>query len=258
MPRLKRKIRDFAWKTFNKIEKNGVGEFAENGEKCFVDSLFKGFKQTGTQKTIFDIGANVGQYSEMLSRMAEFHAVEINIHLFEPTKKCFAELTAKFAHSDHITLNNTGISNVKGTSEIYYDKEESEGASLYQRNLRFYNVQMDKREVIKLRRLDDYIEEKGIAHIDFLKMDIEGNELKALEGLGQYLKPDFIDFLQFEYGGANLDSHTSLMDLYQLLTDRGFLVAKVMPGGLETRNYAPFMENFQNANYMAVAKRLQS
>jgi len=254
MPFLKKKLRDFAWETFNKIEKNRLGEFEENGEKCFIGNLFKAFQQTSTEKTIFDIGANVGQYSTILSGVAKSHAVKINVHLFEPTKKCFEELTDKFSKTAHVTLNNAGVSNINGNAEIYYDQEQSEGASLYQRNLRFYNVQMDKHEVIKLRRLDDYIEEKKINRIDFIKMDIEGNELKALQGLGKYLNTDFIDFIQFEYGGTNLDSHTSLMELYQLLTDRGFLVAKVMPGGLEIRSYSPFMENFQNANYMAVAK----
>ncbi|MHB8829912.1 MAG: FkbM family methyltransferase [Syntrophales bacterium] len=257
MPYIKKKTRNFAWKIFNKIEKNSHGDFTENGEKYFVENLFKKFQQTDTEKTIFDVGANIGQYSEMLTGVSKIHSVRIKIHLFEPTRKCFEELTAKFSQSDHITLNNAGISNINGAAEIYYDREESEGASLYQRNLRFYNVQMDKHEVIRLRRLDDYIKEKKIHHIDFLKMDIEGNELKALEGLGKYLDPDFIDFIQFEYGGTNLDSHTSLMELYQMLTDRGFLVAKVMPGGLEIRNYAPFMENFQNANYMAVSKNVE-
>jgi FkbM family methyltransferase len=257
MPHLKKKIRNFAWKTFNKIEKNNRGDFSENGEKYFVENLITKFQQTDTEKTIFDVGANVGQYSEMLTGVSRAHSVRIKIHLFEPTRKCFEELTAKFSQSDNIILNNSGISNINGTAEIYYDKEASEGASLYQRNLRFYNVQMDKREVIRLSRLDDYIEEKNIHHIDFLKMDIEGNELKALEGLGKYLDTGFIDFIQFEYGGTNLDSHTSLMELYQVLTDRGFLVAKVMPGGLETRNYEPLMENFQNANYMAFPKNLE-
>jgi FkbM family methyltransferase len=258
MPFIKKKIRAFAWKTFHKIEKNNLGDFAENGEQCFIDNLFKKFKQTDTEKTIFDIGANIGQYSGMLSGVAKSRAVRINIHVFEPTRKCFEELTAKFSRADNVTLNNTGISNINGEADIYYDKEESEGASLYQRNLRFYNVQMDNHETISLRRLDDYIEEKKISHIDFIKMDIEGNELKALAGLGRYLNTDFVDFIQFEYGGTNLDSHTSLMELYQLLTDRGFLVAKVMPGGLEIRSYSPFMENFQNANYMAVSPNVKS
>ncbi len=33
----------------------------------------------------------------------------------------------------------------------------------------------------------------------------------------------FLDFIQFEYGGANLDSHTSLLEFFDFLETRGFL-----------------------------------
>ena len=105
-------------------------------------------------------------------------------------------------------------------------------------------------------RLDDYIRKKGIEHIHFMKVDIEGHELAAFEGLGTYLRNDFIDFIQFEYGGANLDSHATLRDLYNQLSAHGFVMAKVMRRGLEVRIYKPFMENYQYANYVAFSKAL--
>ena len=67
---------------------------------------------------------------------------------------------------------------------------------------------------------------------------------------------DFIDYIQFEYGGANLDSHSSLMEIYKLLSDNGFKVTKVMPNGLEIREYAPFMDNFNYSNYVAISEKV--
>jgi hypothetical protein len=104
--------------------------------------------------------------------------------------------------------------------------------------------------------MDEYIESKNIKHINFIKIDIEGHELRAFEGFGKYINGDFIDYIQFEYGGANLDSHTSLMEIYKFLESRGFLIAKVMRNGLEIRSYKPFMENFNYANYVAISKRV--
>ncbi|MHB8090046.1 MAG: FkbM family methyltransferase [Syntrophales bacterium] len=250
---INRKRRDRAWNLFNKIEKNRLGEFEENGEKRFVENILEEFEKTDAERVIFDVGANVGQYSTMLTSVAAARNIRIKLHLFEPAKPCFAELTNRFSQSDNLILNNFGASDSNGTARIFYDEEKSEGASLYQRNLHYYNTEMNKFAEIELRRLDDYIKDKKINHIAFIKLDIEGHELNAFKGLGEYLNHDFIDFLQFEYGGTNLDSHTSLMELYQFLTNRGFLVAKVMPTGLEIRSYSPFMENFQNANYMAVS-----
>jgi len=74
--------------------------------------------------------------------------------------------------------------------------------------------------------------------------------------MGDYLDCNFIDFIQFEYGGANLDSHSSLLDFYKLFENRGFKIAKVMPKGLEIRTYKPFMDHFEYANYIAISKNV--
>ena len=102
----------------------------------------------------------------------------------------------------------------------------------------------------------NYIENKGISHIDFIKIDIEGHELKAFEGFGSYMNADFIDYIQFEYGGANLDSHTSLMELYAFFEKRNFSIAKIMPNGLLVRAYKPWMDNFTYSNYVAVSNKV--
>ena len=135
---------------------------------------------------------------------------------------------------------------------IYYDRETSGLASLYKRDIN--KVELSTQETIKLRRLDDYINENEIDRINFIKIDIEGHELDAFRGLGDYLSADFIDAIQFEYGGANLDSHTSLKEIFDTLTNAGFNLYKVMPTHLEYREYRPWMDNFRYANYVALSK----
>ncbi len=177
------------------------------------------------------------------------------MHLFEPTKSCFETIFQKFKDDINIFLNNFGVSNEDGEGTIFYDREQSGFASLYQRNLDAYNLELNQSESIKLKRLDSYIERNNIGHIDFIKIDIEGHELKAFEGLGKFLHSEFIDYIQFEYGGANLDSHSNLMDFYEILESKGFKIAKIMSKGLEIREYHPRMENFNYANYVAVSKK---
>jgi hypothetical protein len=67
-----------------------------------------------------------------------------------------------------------------------------------------------------------------------------------------------IKVIQFEYGGANLDSKTSLLDLYKLLESAGYMVCKVMRHHLELRPYNPTMENFQYSNYIALSKEFKN
>ncbi len=118
------------------------------------------------------------------------------------------------------------------------------------------NVVMDHSESIRLIRLDQYIEEHRIDRIDFMKIDIEGHELKAFEGMGKFLRPDFIHAIQFEYGGADLDSRTNLRDFYRLFEPKGFVICKIMKHGIEQRPYRTYMDNFQYANYLALNPEL--
>lgn len=229
--------------------------FETNGEKKFLFS-FLNDAVSNEKLIVFDVGANVGDYTNFLVNHAKKKKIELETHLFEPTKSCFQILKNKFKKEQHIFLNQFGLSNQKEKKTLFYDKETSGLASLYKRNLDFYNARLDLQEEITLQRLDHYIKENGILHIHLMKIDIEGHELFALEGLGKYLNSVFIDIIQFEYGGANLDSKTSLLELYALFQKHGFSIARIMKKGLKILPYSPSMENFQYANYVAISDQI--
>ncbi len=237
---------------FNKLENNGNCDFTSNGEENFLKSFISIYKEK--ELVIFDVGANVGLYIEKILEHGKQVACYPQIHAFEPTNSCSEKLQQKFAHNHNVKLNKFGVSDRQGKATIYYDTETSGLASLYQRDLEFYNIELSKQETIELLRLEDYINENSIRHINLLKIDIEGHELSAFRGLGEFLTPEFIDAIQFEYGGANLDSHTSLMEIAGLLTSSGFSLYKIMPNYLEKRSYEPRMENFKYANYVALSE----
>jgi len=177
------------------------------------------------------------------------------VTIFEPTKHCFEILSGRFEDM-RIVLNNVACSDKSGVAEIYYDREGSGMASMYKRNLDMFDVQLNLKEVIKTKRLDEYIEQKGIKHIDFMKVDVEGHEIQVFNGIGKFLNCDFIDYMQFEYGGTNIDSRTPLLSFYELFVSRGFILAKIMPEGLQIRDYEPFLEIFEYSNYVAISKKV--
>lgn len=254
---LKKVARSLSLYIFSWVENNNNYNFSANGEKAFVENAIKYLNRNNAGEiVIFDIGANTGEYTAKLIEISNCIKGEAEIHIFEPAQSCFNILMEKFSKTSGLFLNKKAVSKINGTAEIFYDKPLSGLASLYKRNLQAYSISMDHSEIVETIRLDSYIEKKGINHINLLKIDIEGHEMAAFEGLGSCLNGDFIDFVQFEYGGANLDSHTSLIDLYDLFERSGFKLAKVLPGGLELRLYKPWMDNFQYANYVAISNKV--
>jgi len=254
---IRNKLRSLSLRTFNYLENNGNTNFETNGEEIFVGNLFTYLKKDYRDKiTVFDIGANVGDYTQILLDRSIVFQKQLKIHVFEPTQSCYKVLENKFSGIEEVVLNQEAASNSNETVKIYFNEQKSGLASLYKRNLDAYSINMSQSEVVHTLRLDNYIESNHITHVHFLKIDIEGHEMPALEGLGSYLNENFIDFIQFEYGGASLDSHTSLMELYDLFEKAGFVLTKVMPDGLEIRPYQPWMDNFQYANYVAISRNI--
>lgn len=253
---IQRKLRTLFIKLFNYIENNGNIHFDRNGEKMFTDNLFNIYSKANKGLTVFDVGANIGSYVQMVYNKAIATGVDVDIHAFEPTNACYNVLVSKFEDNKNIKICRKAVSNKVGTQDIFYDKEKSGLASLHKRNTSFLPIDINQSERVETTRLDNYVEENNIAHIHLLKIDIEGHELAAFEGAGKYLNAGFIDFIQFEYGGANLDSHTTLADFYQLLLPHGFKIAKIMRNGLQIRDYNAVMDNFIYANYVAVSSEI--
>jgi FkbM family methyltransferase len=248
-----KRIRSILYTLYNRLENNNNADFHSNGEERFVNEYFSSLEGS---VTLFDVGGNIGGYSEIMVEQCRKRNLKYAIHIFEPTRSCFAVLREKFSGDKDIRLNNVGVSDTAGTAEIFYDAEQSGFASLYQRDLSAVNVSMERKETISLTRLDFYLAEQNITMIDLLKIDIEGHELAAFRGLGSYLNADVIAAIQFEYGGANIDSKTTLREIYQVLEQAGFVIGKIMKNGIELRPYSSMMENYQYANFVALSKTM--
>lgn len=238
-------IKKIAWRLYAWSENLNNSNPIYNGEEHFM-SLLPLACQKG-KFVFFDVGANIGDYSQALLKRIPY----AEGHLFDPLPSCTARLRRLFA--DKAVINEAAVSDVEGVRTIWFADPENALASFYRRDPFSCGVNANSSLEVKTIVLENYVKSRDISHIHLLKVDVEGHELKALEGLGCFLRPDFIDLIQFEYGGAGIDSMTSLRSLYRLLESKGFIVCKLMPKGLWQRSYYPVMDNFQYSNYVALS-----
>lgn len=229
----------------------GQGAFVgESGERYVIQFVKN---QASGKLVLFDIGGNIGKYSVLLNDIIPQNRI---IHAFEPSK-ITAEKFRETTNGIHdIVLNNCGLSDASGELELFYDTETSGLSSLYQRDLKHANINMSKSEKIHLQRLDDYCINNKIEEIDLLKIDVEGHELAVLKGCGKMLEDRRIKFIQFEFGGCNIDSRTYFKDFFNLLNPDYKIYRIIHNDIVEMKSYSELNEIFTTVNYFAALRSL--
>ena len=193
----------------------------------------------------FDVGANNGEWAEV------FHSIfpKAKIHCFEPSSKASESLTARFTDNPSIVLENTALSNENGEETLWFDSPGSGLASLIKRDLSQFGIEYSSSELVRVTTLDSYCSKYGVLPV-VIKLDIEGNELKALKGGESILET--VQVIQFEFGGTNIDSRTYFRDFFQFLSTRGFQIYRLGPRGLTLIKMAREEDEiFRVTNYFA-------
>lgn len=110
---------------------------------------------------------------------------------------------------------------------------------------------MDIGEEIEIKTIDEFCSENEIRHIHFLKLDIEGHEKSALNGASKILSSGCVNFIQFEFGGCNIDSRTYFQDFYYQLKEDYKIFRIVKDGLFEIKHYKEIYEIFITTNFLA-------
>jgi FkbM family methyltransferase len=154
----------------------------EQGERRFVEQFLK------PGMTVLDVGAHHGLYTLMASK---FVGSGGRVVAFEPSPR---ERRRLRRHKRINALSSLGFSNVKivpyalGESEGQVDLFLVEGAQDWCNSLRPPSIgERTSRIRVEMRRLDDVVDEMGIAHVSLLKIDVEGAELSVLRGAKRLL-----------------------------------------------------------------------
>ena len=230
---------------------SSASNYRQNGERYLLKSL-KNYFNKDKSVIIFDVGANVGDYSNSVIEI--FKGSLFQLTSFEPLNSTFEELKNNITSSENIHLINKGLSNKEDKLTIHFDKEASKLTSLYPRKLDHVNIDFNLKEEIVVTTLDSYCTENAISCIDFLKIDVKGHEMAVFKGAEVLIKNKNIDFIQFEFGGTNIDSRTYFKDFFELLSPNYNLYRIVKDGIIELPKYSEALEIYLSCNYLGIRK----
>jgi FkbM family methyltransferase len=216
----------------------------ENGESRVLRIL-----SSNGLNCIFDVGANVGDWTIMISKMNP----DAVIHSFEIVPDTFNILVKTIGNNPSVILNNFGLSDSKMKININMGKEGSSTATAFPiEGMEFHDNYYNLIIPCEARTASDYIKENDINHIDFVKIDVEGMDLRVIKGF--YSELNIVDVIQFEYGIFDISSHDLLSDFCNYLNKKGFVVGKIFPKCVKFFSYDMHMENFHGSNFLAVKK----
>ena len=194
---------------------------------------FKGYTDRAERKllkstlsaeaVVVDAGANIGVYSQFLSRCVGPSGV---VHCFEPSEENFRRLESATRNLTNVRLSQAALGERSGKSKLYVSDQLNV-------DHRTYATAGDSRRSVEVDiiALNDYF--RGGQRVDLIKMDIQGYELHALRGADRVLADNpaaklLLEFWPYgiEHAGANW------VELIDILEAKNMSVSQITNCGL--------------------------
>ncbi|ABE49032.1 FkbM family methyltransferase [Methylobacillus flagellatus] len=125
-------------------------------------------------ETSLDIGANIGNHALVIADYSR------HLIAFEPVDFIFQVLKVNVEQNNvkNAEVVNVGLSDVDQEMEIFIPDNANLGSSSLE-------VMEGDGQRLKVRTLigDEYLAQRQVNQVDFIKMDVEGHEVPALKGL---------------------------------------------------------------------------
>ncbi len=223
-------------------------DLLSNGERLVQAHVLR---SSAGPATIFDVGANIGNWTASLLRCSEELQRPVRIHAFEPCQATFTMLSERARNWPQVELNHMACSRQPGAAVMHVYGNGLGTNSLVDA--------IDRRESIaeevELTTIDLYCSTRGIPSIELVKIDAEGHDFDIIAGAAGMLDKHAICALQFEYNQRWIGARNYLRDVFDFLVPRGYVIGKL--AGSHVEFYPAWqweMENYTEGNYFACSE----
>lgn len=168
---------------------------------------------------VIDIGANIGYYTLLFSRLV---GEKGKVFAFEPDPTNFSLLKRNIEENScgNVILEQKAVGERVSSGKLYLSEENKGDHRIYEPG--------EKREsvVIEIISLDEYF--KNTDSIDFIKMDVQGAEMKVLRGMEEILKKGNEMKIAAEFWPKALKkAGDESRDMLTLLLSNGFKIYEI-------------------------------
>jgi FkbM family methyltransferase len=164
--------------------------------------------------TVLDVGANIGYYTVLLSKLVSEHG---RVICFEPTLHYGRVLEKNVIANNlnNVEIHHIGLSNKQ--QELLIQIGES-SATLHVPGKK----ELKSSESIQLVTLDKFLTDHPLSRIDFIKIDVDGHEPHFFEGAWNTLEK-FEPIILLEISHPHyLEAGYTAWDFYELLKGQGY------------------------------------
>lgn len=146
---------------------------------------------------IFDVGAYIGEIASAYKKTFP----SSTIYCFEPFPDSFQKLM--WISSDKsIKPYQIAVSDTVGKTQLHVNVDLSCNSffPIAKHSVRYYQKSAENIEVIEVNTttIDHFCDTESVSHIDILKLDVEGAEIKALKGSHNKLSKQSISLIYTE------------------------------------------------------------
>lgn len=223
-----------------------------NGEYSLQRWMLSAFTDARPM-TVFDVGANCGDWSQSMLDHATTAGRRIGLHAFEPTTFSHQLLSARL--KERAAVHQLALSDSVGTTTLHIVEQGAGTNSIYPTTSGRHPYA--QAESIATTTIDEYSHRNRIDNIDLLKVDTEGHDLFVLRGATRLLAARRISAIQFEYNHRWILARSFLKDVFDLAQPWGYRIGKLTPRGMEEYPaWDPDLETFVEGNYLLATPEL--
>lgn len=105
-------------------------------------------------------------------------------------------------------------------------------------------------------KLNSFIDNKNFKNIDFIKIDVEGHEMKVIEGGLKFINKKKVKLIQIEFNWHNLMTNQSIYNYSKILNKYIATRLNLINGRLKIVDPKDYMSNiYLLSNYVFVQKK---